>query len=152
MLYKIRARGLLTGAKTDLTCRGDDAFKEPDFLLRKAQFLYSDGDTCEFMDLETYDQYPVPLEQLEQERPYLTDDLEDLTLMLLDGRVVGVRLPDTVVLQLVECDPAVKGASATARTKPATTQTGLVLQVPEYMANGELVKVDTRTGKFLSRA
>ena len=104
-----------------------------------------------FMDLESYDQYEVPSDTLENELRFMVEDMEDLGAMLLDGRVVGIRLPVTVVLELVECDPAIKGASATARTKPAVTQTGLEIQVPEYMENGEQVKIDTETGRFLSR-
>ncbi|MBT3375998.1 MAG: elongation factor P [Lentisphaerae bacterium] len=150
-LYKVRARNLLTKSKTDLSCRGDDTFQEPDFQTRSVQYLYQNGGSCVFMDLESYDQYEVPSDTLENELRFMVEDMEDLGAMLLDGRVVGIRLPVTVVLELVECDPAIKGASATARTKPAVTQTGLEIQVPEYMENGEQVKIDTETGRFLSR-
>jgi len=151
-IYKIRARNLLTKSKTDLSCRGDDSFQEPDFQTRSVQYLYQDASTCVFMDLESYDQYEIPADTLANELKFMVDEMEDLGAMLLAGRVVGIRLPATVVLELVQCDPAIKGASATARTKPAVTQTGLEIQVPEYMGNGELVKIDTETGRFLSRA
>ena len=71
--------------------------------------------------------------------------------MILEDRIVGIRLPDVVELELVECDPAIKGQSATNRGKSAKTQTGLEIQVPEYMEQGEVVRIDTRTGKFLGR-
>ncbi|MBT3288428.1 MAG: translation elongation factor EF-P, partial [Victivallales bacterium] len=83
---------------------------------------------------------------------YLIEDMEGIFALVLEDRVVGIRVPDAVEQKLVQCDPAIKGASATARTKPATTQTGLEIQVPEYMENGEVVRIDTRTGKFLGRA
>jgi len=151
-LYKVRARHLLLGTKADLTCRGDDTFREPNFQTRETQFLYQDDDRCVFMDVESFDQYELGTEFLTEQLPFLVDDLEGIQALLLEERIIGVRLPPTVTLELVECDPAVKGASATARTKPATTQTGLTVQVPEYMQKGEMIRVDTSTGKLLSRA
>ncbi len=151
-LYKIRARNLLTRVKTDLTCRGDDTFPEPDFQQRDVQYLYQDQANCVFMDLETYEQYEMPSQDLSEELPYITDGLEGIGAYLLEDRLVGIKLPEVVVQELVECDPAIKGASATARTKPATTVTGLIIQVPEYMENGEQVRIDTASGKFISRA
>ena len=150
-LYKIRARNLLNRGKTDLTCRGDDAFQQPDFQTRELQFLYRETDTCVFMDLEDYEQYEIETADLSGEIPFLTENLEGIFGLVLEGRMVGINLPDTVTLELVECDPAIKGASATARTKSAVTETGLDLQVPEYLQQGEKVRVDTKTGKFLSR-
>lgn len=151
-LYHIRARNVLTQSKTDLTCKGDDTYAQPDLQTREVQFLYSNGPEYTFMDLESYDQYALDEELVGTDRDYLIEDMDGIYAMILDGRVVALRLPDVVEQQLVECDPAIKGASATARTKPATTQTGLIVQVPEYMSNGETVRIDTRTGKFLSRA
>lgn len=151
-LYKIRARNLLTRSKTDLTCRGEDAFPQPDFRTANVQYLYKDRESCVFMDLETYDQYTIQETDLEQELQYLTEGAEGMTALVIDDRVAGIQLPDVVELSLVECDPAIKGQTATSRTKPATTETGLVVQVPEYMTQGEVVRVDTRNAKFLSRA
>ena len=84
--------------------------------------------------------------------PYLTDGLEGIFALVADGNVLGVELPATVSLEITECAPAMKGASASARSKPATLSTGLVVQVPEYLTPGELIKVNTLTGKFMSRA
>ena len=151
-LYKIRARNLLTQNKTDVTSRGDDNFPEPDFETREVQYLYQSGDEYVFMDLESYDQHSIRAGQLGDQAHYLAEDMEGIFALILEGNIVGIRLPDVVELELVECDPAIKGASATARTKPATTTTGLTVQVPEYMQQGEVIRIDTRTGKFLSRA
>jgi elongation factor P len=151
-LYKIRARNLLTQQKTDLSCKGEDNFSEPDFQTREVQYLYADSNGLVFMDLESYDQYTLAADMVGDDRLYMIEDMEGIFALVLEGRVVGIRVPDVVEQQLVQCDPAIKGASATARTKPATTQTGLEIQVPEYMENGEVVRIDTRTGKFLGRA
>lgn len=151
-LYKIRARNLLTQQKADLSCKGEDSFAEPDFQTRAVQYLYQDGEDYVFMDLESYEQYPLADRLVGDDRYYLVEDMEGIFALILEGRTVGIRVPETVEQKLVQCDPAIKGASATARTKPATTQTGLEIQVPEYMENGEIVRIDTRTGKFLGRA
>ncbi len=80
------------------------------------------------------------------------EELDGVQALIYNGECVGVQLPVAVELKVVQCDPGIKGASATARTKPATLETGLVVQVPEYLAEGEVIKVDTRTGAYLSRA
>ncbi|MFA4943187.1 MAG: elongation factor P [Lentisphaeria bacterium] len=150
-LYKVRARNLLTKAKVDASYRGDDVFPEADFRRVQLQYLYRDGDQCVFMDLESFDQPALPAAELEAELKFLVDGMEGIMGLILDERLVGIQLPDVVEMELAECDPAIKGQSATARTKPAKTSTGLVVQVPEYMAAGELVRIDTRDGKFLGR-
>jgi len=151
-LYKIRARNLLTQGKADLSCRGEDTFQEPDFQPRRVQFLYQDSDTCVFMDEETFDQYEMPVDGLRDQAPFFTEDLEEIFVLILEGRPVGVKLPSTVTLEIVECPPAMKGASATSRTKPAVTQTGLTVQVPEHIEQGTAIRIDTETGRFISRA
>ncbi len=87
-----------------------------------------------------------------EESQYLTEDLEELQILIYNDQPVGIQLPVAVELTVIQCDPGVRGNSATGRTKPATLQTGLVVQVPEYLEQGERIKVDTRTGPFLSRA
>ena len=151
-LYKIRARNLLTQQKTDVSCKGEENFAEPDFQTREVQYLYQDGDDYVFMDLESYEQYSISGDMVGEDHYYLVEDMEGVFTLILEGRVVGIRVPETVEQKLVQCDPAIKGASATARSKPATTQTGLEIQVPEYIENGEVVRIDARTGKFLGRA
>jgi elongation factor P len=150
-LYKIRARNLLNKTKIDASYRGEDAFQQPDFRRTPMQYLYREGDMCVFMDLESFDQPAMPAADLEYELQYMTDGMEGLSGLILDERLVGIQLPDVVELELVECDPAIKGQSATSRTKTAKTATGVSVQVPEYMENGEIVRVDTRDGKCLGR-
>jgi len=151
-LYKVRAHNVLTKSKVDQTYKGDDSFEQPNFAKRPLQYLYADGDSCVFMDTETYEQYNIPFDELEEQSPYLLEDMEGIDGLLLEERLVGIELPDAVEMNITACDPSVRGATAAARSKPATTETGLVVQVPEYMSSGERIRVDTREGRFLGRA
>ena len=151
-LYKIRARHLLTQAKTDLSCKGEESFAEPDFQSRASQYLYREGEQFVFMDLESYEQYALHADAVADQKYFLVEDMEGVFALLLEGHIVGLRLPDAVEQRIAECDPGIRGNSATARTKAATTQTGLVIQVPEYMEKGEVVRVSTDEGRFLGRA
>ena len=151
-LYKIRAKNLLTAQNANLTCTEDDTFAEPNFTVRQCQYLYSDGSMVTFLDTGNYEQYEIPADSIEEQIPYLMDNMEGIGVLILEEKPVGIRLPDVVEMVLTECDPAIKGATATKQSKPAKTATGLVIQVPEYMSSGELVRIDTRTGEFLGRA
>lgn len=114
--------------------------------------MYSDATHIHLLDKADYNQYSVALEDIEAEQPYLTESLEGILALIYNDECVGVQLPTTIELKITQCDPGVKGNSATSRTKPATLETGLVVQVPEYMKEGEVIKVDSRTGDFISRA
>lgn len=151
-LYKIRFRNLQNRQKLDKSFKGDDTLTETDFERREVQFLYSDSNGCTFMDVEDYSQFTLPEDVLKEERAFMTEGLEEIQALITAGRIIGIELPPTVKMEIVETGPSMKGASATARTKPATLTTGHIIKVPEYMENGEIVKVDTRTGAFLSRA
>jgi elongation factor P len=105
-----------------------------------------------FMDIENYSQYTLSAEALEDQTDYMTEELEGMIALLVDGEIVGVELPANVTLEIVETAPGIKGSSATARTKAATLSTGLEVQVPEYLESGERIKVNTTNGKFVSRA
>ncbi len=150
-IYKIRCRNLINQTKTDLSCKGEDNYDEPDFRQAEVQYLYKEGTNYVFMDVNTYDQLPLDAAAVGDDKYYLVEDMEGIFALILEDRIVGIRLPDVVEQKLVECDPAIKGQSATNRGKTAKTETGLVLQVPEYMEQDEVVRVDTRTGKFLGR-
>ncbi len=150
-IYKVRCRNLLTQMKTDLSCKGEDSYDEPDFRQQEVQYLYKEGNDYVFMDVETFDQFPLAAEAVGDDKYYLIEDMEGISALILEDRIVGIRLPDVVEQELIECDPAIKGQSATNRGKSAKTQTGLEIQVPEYMEQGEIVRIDTRTGKFLGR-
>ncbi|MBB3207419.1 elongation factor P [Rhodopirellula rubra] len=151
-LYKFQARNLLTRNKVDITMKGTDVMNEADFSRREVQMLYTDPTHLFLMDKEDFQQYEVPVEDVEEELPYITEGLEGIRAMIYNDACVGLELPTAVELTITQCDPGVKGNSATSRTKPATLETGLIVQVPEYIKEGERLKIDTRTGDFLARA
>lgn len=151
-IYKYRARNLVTKQKVDIVLRGGESLDEADFERRPVKLMYADATHTHFLDSQDYNQYALASESIESEAPYITEDLEGILALMYNGECVGLQLPTTVELTVVECDPGVKGDSATSRTKPAKLETGLVVQVPEYLSQGERVKIDTRSGEFLSRA
>ena len=150
--YKYRARNASTKQKVDITLRGGESLDEADFMRREVKFMYSDADDYHFLDQQDYNQYSLSREDVEEESKYFTEELEGMQALIYNDACIGLQLPLTVALKIAECDPGIKGASATSRTKPATLETGLVVQVPEYLKPGEVIKVDTRTGEYLSRA
>jgi len=150
--YKFRARNLITKQKVDITLRGGESLDEADFQRRPVKYMYADATHIHFLDSGNYNQYALAKEDLADEINYLTEELEGVLALIYNEACAGIQLPLTVHLRVVECDPGVKGNSATSRTKPATLETGLVVQVPEYLSEGEIVKVDTRNGQYLSRA
>jgi elongation factor P len=150
-LYKIRGRNVVTRQKVLASFKGDEVVQTVDFERRAVQFLYQDADGCTFMDRDTFEQHTFDLEAMEAELPYLTDGLDGICALVVDGAAVGIELPATVILEVLECAPSIKGASASARNKPATTNTGLVVQVPEYLSPGDAIKVNTVTGEFMAR-
>ena len=151
-LYKFRARNLVTKQKVDLTLKGTDALPEADFHRRAVKFMYADASDMHFLDEGDFNQYSLPLADIEEEAKYLTERLEGVQILIYNDQAVGLQIPPTVELLIAECDPAVRGNSATGRTKAAKLETGLVVQVPEYLSTGETIKVDSRSGDFLSRA
>ena len=104
------------------------------------------------MDRENFEQYMLDTANLQEELLYLTEDLEGIVAMTADDNILGIELPTTVVLEITDTAPGMKAASASSRTKPATLSTGLVVQVPEYLATGEHIKVNTGSGEYVSRA
>ena len=151
-VYKFRTRNLITKQKVDITLRGGESLEQADFQRRPVGYMYADATHLHFLDQTDYNQYALPKEDLTEESKYLTEDLEGVQALIYNQQCVGIQLPLTVELRIVECSPGVRGDSATGRNKPATLETGLVVQVPEYLSQGERVKVDTRSGQYLSRA
>jgi elongation factor P len=151
-LSKIRVRNLRTGQVLDKTFRGGDKVEEPNLALRSVQFLYRDADGFHFMDAESYEQFALGADELGAAAGYLTEGLEGIRSVVFNERVIAIDLPNTVVLRVADTGPPIKGATATAQTKPATLETGLVIQVPSYLEAGERVQVDTREARFVSRA
>ncbi|MCR9116133.1 MAG: elongation factor P [bacterium] len=151
-LYKMRGRNVVTRQKVDITLKGGESLEQADFDRRPVKLMYADNEETHFLDQETYNQYSLRQEDLVEELPYITESLEGILALIYKDACVGIQIPMTVVLEVTECDPGVKGNSATSRNKPATLETGLIIQVPEYLSQNEKVKVDSRTGTFISRA
>jgi elongation factor P len=150
-MVKTKYRNLLTGQVLDRTFRSGDKVDEADFERHKGQFLYADGEGGVFMDLETYEQFEMGGDNFALISPYLLDGAE-VQLGLFQGRMINVDLPMTVELVVTETPPVIKNATATAETKEAILETGLKVRVPPYLETGDRVKVDTRDGRFISRA
>jgi len=151
-LYKVRFFHVQTGQKIEQTLKGDDFLKDGDLVKRSIQFSYREGDMMNFMDTKDYSQYTLNADALEEQSGFMTEDLDGMIALLVDGQIVGIELPQTVVLEITDTAPGIKGASATSRTKPARLSTGLEIQVPEYLESGESIRVNTANAKFLSRA
>ncbi len=127
-------------------------FEEADLERKQVQILFGEASSYTFMDRQDFSQFSLTKDELEAEWPYLTEASEGLIALLFDGQVIGLELPTTVPLEIVETRPPMKGGSVTARTKPATLTTGLVVQVPEHLNSGDMIRVDTRTGEYASKA
>ncbi len=151
-LYKVTFMNIQKKQKVEQTLTGTDYLKDADCNRTMLQFLFKDEQFYNFMDMENYHQYTLSIEDINEAAGYLKDGQEGILGMLYEDNLIGIELPATVSLKVTETAPGIKGASASARTKPATLETGLVVQVPEYLEEGERIKINTVTGKFSARA
>lgn len=150
-LYKVRFYDVRTKHKLDETFKGDDMLGDVDLERRQVQLSYVDDEFYVFMDVEDYSQYHLSSDMLSEQLPYISEGLEGIMGMLVNGEFVAIELPTSVVLEIADCAPGIKGASASARSKPATFASGLVIQVPEYLEVGERVRVHTQEARYMSR-
>lgn len=150
-MVKTRYRNLITSQVLERTFRSGDKVDEADFERHKGQFLYADNGRGIFMDMETFEQFEMDEPAFSIVSPYLLDGTE-LTLGLFQGRLVSTELPLSVELTVIETAPVIRHATATSETKDAILETGLKLKVPPYLETGQRIKVDTRDGRFISRA
>ncbi|MDP3879881.1 MAG: elongation factor P [Dehalococcoidales bacterium] len=150
-LARVKLRDIRAGHTTEQTFQSDQKFPRVRLEFKNVQYLYNDGDLYYFMDEETFEQTPINASQLGDAVNYLKEGMS-LQLSNYQGELVGVEMPITVELQITDTGPDFKGDTATGGTKPATLETGLVIQVPMFVSNGDKVKVDTRDGSYLERA
>jgi len=148
---RTRLKHIKTGAVVERVFGSNDKFQEPDMEYKKMQYLYEDSGQLTFMDSATYEQVSILSESLGDAKWYLLDN-QEYRVVFLDNQAISVELPSSVVLQVIETEPAARGDTVTNVTKPATLQTGLVVKVPPFVKEGDNVKVDTRTGEYLERA
>jgi elongation factor P len=148
---RCRLKNMVTGAVLDRTYKTGEKLQPAQLEERSMQFLYHGGEMFHFMDTDTYDQVALDEEHVGEAAKYLTENL-GVSILFFKDKPIGINLPFTVVLEIVETEPGMKGDTATGATKAATTGTGLVVQVPLFIKEGERISVDTRTGEYLERA
>jgi elongation factor P len=148
---QVRMRNIRTGTLADEKFRAEDDVERATLDEREMQYLYHDGDLYHFMDTETYEHIHIPTEVLGDSMNYLVPDAL-IRVEFYDTEAVGVELPPTVDLVVKETVPGIKGATASAQVKPATLETGLVVQVPPFINEGDKIRVSTDTGEYQSRA
>jgi elongation factor P len=149
-IVRAKFKNLQTGAVTEETFRPEEKFGRARIERSEAQYLYQDGDNYMVMDITTYDQFPLTPDQLGDARRYLKEN-DNLFLLTHEGSVLGIDLPTSVELEVTQTDPGFKGDTANAAFKPATVETGLVVDVPLFVNEGDRIRVDTRTGKYVER-
>jgi len=146
-----KMRNLRTGALIDHRFRSTDDVERAIIDETEMQYLYSDGDSYCFMNTQTFDQVHIHKEVIADRAQFLVPDVM-LKVEYYEGRPIDIQLPPTVDLKVVETEPGIKGGSATNVGKPAKLETGLVVQVPPFIGQGETIRVDTAEGKYLERA
>jgi elongation factor P len=146
-----KLRNLRTGAMFEHRFRSADAIEKVTVDEVNMEYLYQDGDAYVFMNQENYEQLHLGSEMLGDAVEYLTPNMA-IRVEFFDGKPVGVELPQTVDLTVVETEPGIKSATASSVTKPAKTETGLIVQVPPFINEGDKIRVDTAEGAYLSRA
>ena len=151
-IYKMKGQALITKKKFEHGFLGDENIEVIDVTRRSVQPLYREGEAWVFMDNESYEQYTLDDDDIRDELSFLMEGLEGVDALVVDEQIMGIELPSTVVLSIEDTAPAIKAASSSARTKPATLSTGLVVQVPEYLTAGNAIKINTETQEYVSRA
>jgi len=147
---RTKLRNMLNGRVVENTFRSGEKMEKPDMESKGMQYLYRDGSGFVFMDMESYEQFTVETDALGDKGGYLVDGME-LTMLMYRGKPLDMDLPASVVLEVAHTEPGVKGDTVSGATKPATLSTGITVNVPLFVNEGEKIKVDTRTGSYLGR-
>lgn len=148
---QVEMRNLETGNKTNKRFNSTERVERVTLTQRNMQYLYEDGGNYHFMDLESYEQIELGAEFLEDAIPYLLPETE-VVVEFHETRPLNVQMPQTVVLEVVECDAAIKGQTATGSYKPGKLETGAMIMVPPYLESGTKIRVNTETGEYMERA
>ena len=149
-LYKCKLKNMVTGVQFDKTYRSGEKFNEANLEERSVEYLYSDAQGYCFMDTGTYEQHFMTADQIGEAVSFLKENTV-CSVLFFDGKPIGLTLPNFVELKIVQADPWIKGDTASGDSKPATLETGYVLQVPTFVGEGEIIKIDTRTGAYVER-
>jgi elongation factor P len=148
---RAKIKNLKTGSVTEQTFRAGEKVPKAILDRRQMQYLYNDGENYVFMDNENFEQIFLTKEQLDGSEKYLKENM-DCQIVLYQGKVLGIDLPNTVELEVIETEPGIKGDTASGGTKPATLETGVVVQVPFFINTGDILRIDTRSGEYIERA
>ena len=148
---RVKARNIRTQAMSEQKLRSEDVIERATLDEKEMQFLYSDGDGYHFMDTESYEQIHMSADALGDSVGFLKAEMT-IQVEFYGSEPVGIELPQTVDLKVVETVPGIKGATATNQMKPATLETGVIVQVPPFIDEGDVIRVNTETGEYLSRA
>ncbi|MDG5788703.1 elongation factor P [Evansella sp. AB-P1] len=146
-----KLRNMRNGSIQEKTFRAGEKVAKAHLENRKMQYLYSSGDMHTFMDNQSFEQLELPTAQLTEQLKYLKENME-VQVMTFQGETLGVEVPNTVELTVTETEPGIKGDTASGGSKPATVETGLIVQVPFFVNQGDVLVVDTRNGTYVSRA
>ena len=149
-VMRVKIKNLYTGSIVERTFKNGERFKDIQATKRKTQFLYAEGDTFHFMDMQNYEQITYPKEKLGESAPYLRDNME-VEALYLDDKFLSIALPASVELKVSSTVPGIKGDSVSNMMKPATLETGVDIQVPLFIKEGDTIRVDTRSGEYLAR-
>lgn len=148
---RTKIKNVQTGAVVERTFNPNEKLPKAHIETKAMQYLYENDDMYTFMDNETYDQSELTKEQLGDALKYLKENM-DISIQFFKGTIIGVDLPNSVDLEVTECDPSVRGDTATGATKMATLETGFAVRVPLFINQGDVLRIDTRTGSYLERA
>lgn len=149
-LYKCKLKNMVTGSQFERTYRSGDKFNEANLEEQEMEYLYHDGTTYSFMNTSNYEQVLMTEDQVGDSKNFLKDNTV-CNVLLFEGRPIGLTLPNFVDLRVTDAEPWAKGDTAAGSTKPATLETGYLLQVPPFVNEGELLRIDTRTGDYVER-
>ena len=149
-LYRTKLKNMITGSQFERSFRSVDTFETADLCEKKMQYLYKEGDKYCFMDNENYEQVYLTENQVDDARNFLIDNIE-VEILLFEDKPIGISLPNFVELIVTEAEPWAKGDTVSGATKPVKVQTGYTIQVPTFVGEGEKIRIDTRTGEYLTR-
>ncbi|SMC20081.1 translation elongation factor P (EF-P) [Desulfacinum hydrothermale DSM 13146] len=149
-LYRCRLKNMITGVQFDRTYRSGDKFSAADLEEQEMEYLYKDGTQYHFMNTSTYEQVELSEEAVGDAKNFLTENLT-VDMLFFKGSPIGISLPNFVELKVTRSDPGVKGDTASGATKPAVLETGYQIQVPLFIEEGDVLKLDTRTGTYVER-
>ncbi|MFZ7133842.1 MAG: elongation factor P [Eubacteriales bacterium] len=147
---RTKIKNVMTGSVVERTFSPAEKFPKAHIETKEMQYLYNDGSLYYYMDLETYEQIPLNYDQVEDAMKYLKENM-NATIKFFKGQAFSVVAPNFVELEIIETDPGFKGDTATGANKPATVETGAIITVPLFVEQGDVIRIDTRTGEYMER-